>query len=1051
MPIMPDNYYDRSNPEKRYVQHLFRADKGLQGAELNEVQNISAHQIQGIADALLSDGDILSGAVCTVDTGSGEATLNAGTIYLRGRAHNVDSTVVNPPMIGTILIGVYYNETVVTELEDPSLRDPAVGTRNYQEPGAARLQANVTWGIPGDGSDGYFYPIHTLIDGSLVVKAPPPQLDSVTTALARYDRESNGSYVVYGLNVRVISGDGGRQVISVGEGKAHIDGFELELPRAMRLTIDDNPDLASILSEPHHFSPDEKGEMRINANHTPVETITTVDITAEKTIILTHGGYSGASDQLPDAAVLDIVSVVQGATTYVHGTDYIRTGDQVDWSLGGDEPAPGSSYDVTYRYRTQISPSLVDEDGLTVSGAVSGTLVMLDYQWRLPRVDLITLDQEGQIRRIEGLSHAFAPPNPVPPQSQIKLASLEQNWRGAPKVSDISVRVIPMADIEAMRGAIGNLYDLISIERLRNDANAADPATKLGIFVDPLLDDDMRDQGLSQTAAIVNGELMLPINASVAEAGDAISPWTLEYDLEPVLEQLAKTGNMPINPYLVFEPLPARITLRPATDRWTQTITNWASSITRAFTRGSGNRANTSSQISTELISSRTLEAAQLRQRSILFDVSGFGPSEALEVMSFDGEALVPDSIVDTNADGKFSGQFTVPSGIPTGSKAVEFLGVGGSFGDTTYTGRGEITTQELRRVTTIITQRWNQPVIQRRVARVDPLAQTFILDNGRHIGGVDIQFEAIGTTPVRVQIREVTTGMPNQVVLAEGQIAATDVTLTGTTRITWEPVWLEGGREYALVLLTDDSEHAVAIAQLGKYDTSRGWITSQPYQVGVLLSSSNASTWTPHQDMDLFFTLLGAKFSQASRTIDLGEIDADQTSDLLALAGVELTGPETNITLTLSNSDGEAVRVQTGQPVNLSARLAGNYALKAELSGSDWHSPVLYPGVQAILGNLDESADYISRAIPCGSNRTVTFTCDAWLPGQAAIEINVQAADSSWISAPLESSSPVGDGWEERRFILTGHTSPETRVKVVLNGTALDRPRARNLRLVVT
>ncbi|MBF0454938.1 MAG: DUF4815 domain-containing protein [Magnetococcales bacterium] len=1043
MPVMPDDYYNRHNPEKRYSRHLFRASKALQGSELNELQDQNAQHIQGVADAILSDGDILKGCVCSIDSEAGTATIDSGTVYLRGRAHDVDGALLNPAMIGTVLVGVYYQEVVITELEDSNLRDPAVGTRNYQEPGAARLQIRLVWGVEGDGGEGYFYPIHTLIDGTLLVKAPPPQLDSVTTALARYDRESNGSYVVEGLRVRVISGDGGRQVVSVGEGKAHIDGYELELPRALRLITDDNPTLATILSEPHHFAPDGNGDMRIDLNHAPVESISVVDITAEKSVTLTHGGYSGASDQLPDAAVLEIVSITQGATVFVQGTNYIRSGDHVDWSLGGDEPAPGSSYDVVYHYRTQIPPTLVDEDGLTVSGAVDGTLVMIDYQWRLPRVDLITLDRDGQVRRVEGLSHAYTPPKPTVPRGQTALASLDQNWRGAPSVSDVTVRVIPMADIESMRDAIGTLYDLIAIERLRNDANAADPAAKYGVFVDPLLDDDMRDQGLAQTAAIVDGELMLPISASVAEAGMAVSPWILDFDLEPVLTQPAKTGSMKINPYQVFDPLPARVSLRLATDRWTQTVTNWASDVTRAMTRGSGSRSSTSTQISTELLASRTTQAAELRQQPVNFELSGFGSEEALDTLRFDGVDVVPDSIVPTDTDGKLSGQFTVPAGIPAGSKSVEFIGAGGGFGDATYTGRGEITTQEMRRVVTQVTQRWNA---------VDPLAQTFVLNEGRHIGGVDVQFETIGTTPVRAQIRETTVGMPNQEILAAGEILATDITLVGTTRITWEPVWLEGGREYALVLLTDDGDHAVAIAQLGKYDAARAtWITSQPYQVGVLLSSSNASTWTPHQDMDLFFTLLGAKFSQASRTIDLGEIDADQVSDLLTLAGVELTGPDTEITLTLNNADGEAVRAQAGEPINLSQRLAGSYALKAELSGSDWRSPVLYPGVQAVLGNLSESADYISRAIPCGADRTISFTCEAWLPGQSGLAVSIQAADSSWVPVLLDSSMPVGENWEERRFILTGHTATETRAKVVLSGTALDRPRARNFRLVVT
>lgn len=59
----------------------------------------------------------------------------------------------------------------------------------------------------------------------------------------------------------------------------------------------------------------------------------------------------------------------------------------------------------------------------------------------------------------------------------------------------------------------------------------------------------------------------------------------------------------------------------------------------------------------------------------------------------------------------------------------------------------------------------------------------------------------------------------------------------------------LQAKREYAVVVLCDDATTALYVAELGKQDPTRGYVTSQPYQVGVLLSSSNASTWTAHQD----------------------------------------------------------------------------------------------------------------------------------------------------------------------------------------------------------
>jgi hypothetical protein len=84
-----------------------------------------------------------------------------------------------------------------------------------------------------------------------------------------------------------------------------------------------------------------------------------------------------------------------------------------------------------------------------------------------------------------------------------------------------------MSDIEAMRSRINDLHDLIAQERLRNDANSREPAAKKGVFVDPFFDDDMRDQGITQTAAIVDHELTLPISGSVQDVGKGITPWLL--------------------------------------------------------------------------------------------------------------------------------------------------------------------------------------------------------------------------------------------------------------------------------------------------------------------------------------------------------------------------------------------------------------------------------------------------------------------------------------------------------------------------------------------
>jgi hypothetical protein len=400
---------------------------------------------------------------------------------------------------------------------------------------------------------------------------------------------------------------------------------------------------------------------------------------------------------------------------------------------------------------------------------------------------------------------------------------------------------------------------------------------------------------------------------------------------------------------------------------------------------------------------------------------------------------------------GKIKGKFTVPANVPAGTKLVQFIGNQGSYGEATYTGRGIITTEDRRRVTVITDIRRNETTVV--LTRFDPLAQTFTLSESRHIGGIDLWFSNRGAKRVVVQIRDTSLGMPTQTVLAEGSIMPASINVNGTfTRITWQPVWLEAGHEYAIVLLTDDGDATVRVAELGKYDATHArWVTSQPYQVGVLLSSSNASTWTPHQNRDLTFRLLGARFTENTRTVDLGSVTATSISDLIALANVERVASDTDVQFTLTEQDGTEHKLSDDLPIALRARVTGPLSVKALLSGSALRSPVLYPGVQMVLGNVAETADYVTRAIPAGSNTKVTITYEALMTGTADVKVYVQKADGTWQLVDLTTGKPVGDNWVERTHILTSFNAAETRVKLVLTGTIIYRPKVRSLRVVIT
>ncbi len=631
-----NNYYNRS--DKEYEKSLFLAGRGLQSAELNEIQDYALLRLKGIGDAIFRDGDVITGANCIID--GEKVTLEAGKIYLRGAVRSVEKEEFTIPLNTTVRIGVFFALSTITELEDENLRDPAVGTRNYQEVGAARLKATITWGYQAESvtvnsANGEFYPIYNIENGVLIEHSPPPQANIVTTALARYDKEANGSYVVNGLEVMFLQRDGeGKQVFVVNGGKARVDGYEIELSHGIRVYFDEDPDIKTVKSEFHTFQPNNQRVMELKVHDFPVSEIKRIDITVQKTITMTHGSYSGVIDPIPDSAILEIIQIKQGDVIYENSIDYKLNAGNVDWSLPGKEPAPGSSYQITYRFRTHVNPEDINEEGCKVRGAVDNSLVLVDYTWKMPRLDLITIDAKGVVRRIKGIAHPWRPSMPKAPSGQLLLCYIHQTWKTGEKVKVMNnaIHAVPMNELEAMKRGISDLYALVAEERLRNDANSRDPTAKKGVFVDPFFDDDMRDQGITQTAAIVNRELTLPIDVEVADVEKEKKPYLLPYELEPVLEQLLQTKSEKINPYQAFDPIPAKVTMNKNTDHWTEIKTNWSSSVTREF----------NTRETTELLSSSTHEAEFMREAVQDFEIEGFEPGERLKEVKFDGISITP-------------------------------------------------------------------------------------------------------------------------------------------------------------------------------------------------------------------------------------------------------------------------------------------------------------------------------------------------------------------------------------------------------------------------
>jgi hypothetical protein len=410
---------------------------------------------------------------------------------------------------------------------------------------------------------------------------------------------------------------------------------------------------------------------------------------------------------------------------------------------------------------------------------------------------------------------------------------------------------------------------------------------------------------------------------------------------------------------------------------------------------------------------------------------------------------------VNADSNGRVTGHFTVPANVPPGAKLVEFRGAGGSKASATFVGRGQITTKELRQVRTETT------IITRHLEAYDPLAETFTLANAVFISSADVWVcnkGSFGTT--LVQLRETIAGLPTREVIAEARVPTTSLLVNQYHRFTWPPVRLEAGVEYALVIGCDDAQTALGVAELGKFDPAQQkWVTSQPYQVGVLLSSSNGSTWTPHQDKDLTFRLNATPLAATTRIVALPDVAVTNCDEIIVLAAVERPTEECDVTFTITLPDNTSFTVAEGERVLLPVTVNGTLKWRANLSGTLSSTPRLHPDVQLVWCTRATTATYVTRAITAGTGSKVSVYYEATTPGTSSILIQVcpdiTVGSPAWQTIPVVAGvTLISDGgvtWIDTTARITGYAGANAVVRITLAGNAQSRPQVRKLRVVIT
>ena len=665
---------------------------------------------------------------------------------------------------------------------------------------------------------------------------------------------------------------------------------------------------------------------------------------------------------------------------------------------------------------------------------VDGSNVSIDYDYYLGRKDVIYATT-GEIKRLEG-APADRPKLPLVPEGALGLASID-----CPPNS-VQMRIVNFGltrvTMDRMHEIIQDVEDLKYNDaqfQMNSELQNRDAQTKKGIYSDDFSSDAQSDIFHEDWSARID-----PVRQFVGP-GRTATPNALKVDqsasqalfkgslvllpgAETVLiEQADWSEDKNINPYAVFEKPEAGVEITPNIGR-----------------RG---------------------------QTGIAVVGSNFTPGAGAVTVRCDGRVVATG--VTADAVGRVGASFVVPADIPSGNRIVEVT-------DGAYSARTNLQVNDPLVVTRIQRVVVNRTIVRRqtivrrtppRIVRVpvvrtvwrwrwrwrrrDPLAQTFSFTQNRVVSAVGVQFtQKDAAIPVTVQIRGVTTGLPNEVVLAEKVVSPDEINLDGETRVTFDdPFYAEANTSYAVVLLTNSTDYRVRIATLGQRGQN-GVITRQSYAQGVLLESSNAETWTPLNASDLTLKIYGYDFQATGEVrfqpvsgVEFSELNLDEYSAI----------PEgARITWEYSTDGGSTWdAIVPAEEENL-PNLSTNVLVRALFSGSEANdSPALNFKDVNLIGYLDHTTGaYLTREneLTQGVASTKVYV-QMHIPSGTSVDWYASNDGGvTWESLTLDSTRDIDQEWTEYAYSHTfaDPAGDKVRYKAEFSGNRLVYPRIHTL-----
>lgn len=1026
MEINRSDYFNNFDPAKAYQRLLFIAGRPLQSAELNEVQDMIMDTFSKMSKYLVSNGTIISGGEITSLT-LNNVSINEAVVSLEGVPTVVAQSNVSLPSTGVAIVGVALKTIMVTGNDDTAILEPDTQSPHYGGDGAYRQKAVASWKISTQVSgDEVFFPVITISEGAVLSSSSSTSDNgAIAKAIATYDDGVHGSYVVNGLTLSYsgINPDTGTVDLSMSSGVARVAGSEKSFPVETTISLDPITDSRQVLSEPIVFVAATKVYALRNS---PIRNINGISGTKRITQSITRGAAAGGADLMPHTPVLIIDSVVQGGTTYVKDVDFKQTGDTIDWSLAGAEPSPGSTYNATYQYIANFAGTFSGNNvviaDVDAAALVGSTTIYVDYEFYLSRVDRILVSRQTGIlisKGSPGIPSMVQAPN-IPQGAFMSLATVTvAKGIDAVVTQTGTVYMVPFSTIKTMSDNIEDMKYNIAQLSLKDTAGTYDPVTtKRGVIVDSLLNENMRDAGVTQNAIIVDQKLRnasnmtkMTLNSSSSFRLDTAS----EYE---VFSNPYQTKAQRINPYAGSGAAKqAGIELAPQALNGQAWWWWWHGTY---MPRPSTTTVNLSRFSAGEVVK------VYFRGVEVGSGVANVGGSLAVPITIPD---RVPYGNYEVSATGQTSG---------AGAKAVLTLfgrADGGDFSQDYWTG-GEI------------------PI------GADPVAQTFVITKDQDLSAVSIFMKELPTNTLFIKLVPVSLGIPDSGnVLAIASLGSNQVTL-GWNKLTFKmPQRVYVNQEYAVIVSTSNFQGTVATARVGEYDATNGqWITNQTLN-GVLLLSANERTWTPVQDEDLTMKLHAVTYAPVKSQLLLAMTDyPNNATEFNATKNIDVPAGTSAV---FSLKVGSVVYDLADKGITaippIASVVGGSVELWMTLRTSDPNlTPKVSAGVALYAGVIDTPATYVQRTflIPGGTTTPakITVIVDQAVPSGGTVNVYYQKADLTWQGIPRISGTDLGNGKETVTYQATGVSLNSSKLKIDIGTSSYaSRPTVENIRTLVS